>query len=594
MKTPPTPSATTPGPRLNLLRWLLSITRPALPPLLASTVCRVADQLLGVALFALAAHAVVSGALELAADGAVPSVWPVVGAMAAISVLKAALRYAEQFLGHTVAFTCLELLRAELFRALARRAPRVMTTARTGDLLARSTKDVDRIEVFYAHTFAPAVSALLVPLTVLAAIGAGTTWAVAGAAAMTLLAAIVAVPALGQRIAMTGSRRTVAARARLTQHVTDSVQGLAEVVGYGRAAERLERMRVLDDAVASAARPAAVAGTLRRGGVQMLVLAGPIAVVAAGADPVVCGAVAPAALAAAAAAVLRLGETVRGVEELANSLTMALAAAERVYAVATAPVEVPDGVAGLPPGPLDVAWEDVDYTYPEASRPSLCGVDACAEAGRWTCLVGASGSGKTTLARLALRFDDPAHGRVRVGGVDLREVAADALRGRVALVGQEAHLFRMSVADNVRLARPEAARGQIEAACRVAAVHEEVVALPDGYDTMLGERGAAISGGQRQRLALARALLTEPDVLVLDEFTSHLDPAVDARVREGVRDWAARRGATVVEITHRLHRIEQADHVVVLDGGHVVQCGAPQDLLARAGGPLARLRARQG
>lgn len=599
--TPHRPNATAPAPgdaarpsRRALVGWLLTVTRPVLPPLLASTVCRVAGQLLGVAMFALAAHAVVEAAQALAAGGPAPSVWPVLSAMVVMSLAKAALRYGEQFLGHTVAFSSLELLRAELFRALARRAPRVLTTAHSGDLLARSTKDVDRIEVFFAHTFAPAVNALLVPLTVVVAIGIGTTWPVAGAAALTLVAAIAVVPVLGQRLAVAGSRRAVAARAALTQHVTDSVQGLAEVVGYGRATERLERTRALDDAVVAASRPATAAGALRRGEVQLLVLAGPIAVVAAGAGPVAAGVVSPAALAAAAAAVLRLGETVRGAEELAGSLPTALAAAERVHQVATAPVELPDGAAVLPPGALGIAWEDVDYTYPGASRPSLRGVSVRAAAEQWTCLVGVSGSGKTTLARLALRFDDPDRGRVRVGGVDLREAAADGLRGRVALVSQEAHLFRMSVADNVRLARPGATREQVEAACRVAALHEEVAAMPAGYDTLLGERGASVSGGQRQRLALARALLAEPDVLVLDEFTSHLDPAVDARVRDGVHDWAARRGATVVEITHRLHRIEQADHVVVLDGGRVVQSGAPRELLADADGPLARLRARQG
>ncbi|MDU0349710.1 ABC transporter ATP-binding protein, partial [Actinomyces sp. MRS3W] len=328
-------------------------------------------------------------------------------------------------------------------------------------------------------------------------------------------------------------------------------------------------------------------------GVELLVLAGPIAVVAAGASAVGAGTVSLAALAAAAAAVLRLGETVRGVEELAGSLSTALAAAERVHRVTTAPVEVPDGAARLPQGSLDVAWENVDYTYPDAARPSLHGVSLRARAGRWTCLVGTSGSGKTTLARLALRFDDPAAGRITVGGVDVRELSGDCLRERAALVTQQAHLFRMSVADNVRLARPSATQEQVEQACRLTALHDEVLALPGGYHTMLGERGASISGGQQQRIALARALLANPDVLVLDEFTSHLDPALDARVRDAVRDWAAQRGATVVEITHRLHRLGEADYVVVLDGGRVVRAGTPQELLAEADGPLARLRARQ-
>ncbi|MDU0348334.1 ABC transporter transmembrane domain-containing protein, partial [Actinomyces sp. MRS3W] len=259
MTSQPRPAAST--TRTALIAWLLGVTRPVLPPLLASAACRVAGHLLGVVLFALVAHAVVDTALALADGGPAPSAGPVVGAMIVMSLLKAALRYGEQFLGHTVAFTSLELLRAELFRALARRAPRVMTTARSGDLLARSTKDIDRIEVFFAHTFAPAVSALLVPAAVLIGIGVCVSWPVAGAGAIALLLAIVVVPALGQGLVMSGSRRVIAARAATTQHVTDSVQGLPEVVGYGRAAERLQETAQLDAAVVAAGRHALCAGT---------------------------------------------------------------------------------------------------------------------------------------------------------------------------------------------------------------------------------------------------------------------------------------------------------------------------------------------
>ena len=215
-----------------------------------------------------------------------PPVGMIVAIMAGLSLLKAALRYAEQFLGHFVAFKALELLRAEIFRALIPRAPRVMATARSGDLMARATKDVDRIEVFFAHTFAPMVSAAVVPATVLALIGARVSWAVAGAALPFLLAALLVAPAAGRRAALASSRAAAAARARLTEHVTDSVQGMSEVVGYGRAAERLAATAGLDDDVASALRPASLVASLRRGAIALLVLAGPAAALAVGAPRV--------------------------------------------------------------------------------------------------------------------------------------------------------------------------------------------------------------------------------------------------------------------------------------------------------------------
>ncbi|WP_328704959.1 ABC transporter ATP-binding protein [Actinomyces faecalis] len=577
---------------LALVAWLVRTTRPVLRPLAASAACRVLAQLLGVGLFALAAWAVADAAQDLVA-GRHPRLWQPLAAMVVLAAAKAALRYGEQYLGHLVAFQCLEILRAELFSALAPRAPRVMVTARSGDLLARATKDVDRVETFYAHTFAPAVSAVVVPAVVLVAVGAATSWPVACVAVAATVLAVAVVPTLGWGVSRESARRAVALRADLTQHVTDSVQGVREIVGYGRTGDRLEATAGLDDALARATLPLSLALSLRRLAVQLLVLLAPVAVLAVGAPDVVAGRVSLAALAAATAAVLRLGETVRGVEDLAGALSGALAAAERVHAVVTAEPELVDGEGELSHRAHELRWESVTYAYPGQSRPVVHDVSLTARAGRWTSLVGVSGSGKTTLARLALRFDDPQTGTVRVDGTALPQVSADSLRREVALVAQEAALLRGTVADNVRLAAPSATLAQVEQACRTACVHEDVEAVPGGYDAVVGERGGTVSGGQRQRLALARALVAEPSVLVLDEFTSHLDPDLDARVRANVREWARERDVTVVEVTHRLHQIGLADHVVVLDGGRVVQSGAPQQLLDEEGGPLARLVARE-
>ena len=250
--------------RTVLVRWLLHVTRPVLSPLLGSTLCRVTDLLSGIALFSLGAYAVASVGLAMMTGAPTPAIWTVLAVMAGLSLLKAVLRYAEQFLGHLVAFKALELLRGQIFRSLIPRSPRVSTTSRSGDLLSRATKDVDRIEVFFAHTFAPMVSAVIVPTTVLLVIGARASWALAGVALPFLLAAIVLVPLAGWRRSLRSSRETVAARAALTQHVTDSVQGLAEVVGYGRGAERLAQMKELDEAVVDAGRAAAVWAGLRR------------------------------------------------------------------------------------------------------------------------------------------------------------------------------------------------------------------------------------------------------------------------------------------------------------------------------------------
>ncbi|QQC21992.1 ABC transporter ATP-binding protein [Actinomyces naeslundii] len=573
------------------MRWLLQVTRPVLSPLLGSTLCRITDVLSGVALFSLGAYAVAQTGLAMATGAPAPAIWPILAVMAGLSLLKAALRYAEQFLGHLVAFKALELLRGQIFRSLIPRSPRVSATSRSGDLLSRATKDVDRIEVFFAHTFAPAVSAAVTPIVVLTVIGLKVSWPVALAALPFAVLQLLIVPRLGFTASLDASRSASAARADLTQHVTDTVQGMSEVVGYGRSQERLDEMARIDAEIAGAARPTGQWASVRRGINQLASLTAPIVVIMVGAMlPATSSGAGIPLLAAAAAAVLRMTETVRGVEELAGALNASFASAERVWEVVNAPVEVHDGDQELTGGiSHEVLWQGVTYSYPSTAAQAVRGVSVRARAGKWTCIVGASGSGKSTLAQLAVRFDEPDSGRILIDGQDVADLSAISLYQEIGMVDQRVHLMRATIADNVRLTAPSASDAQVVRACRAACIDEDIEALEDGYDTLVGERGQSLSGGQRQRLALARALLARPGVLILDEFTSHLDPDLDERVRIGVRTYLPQ--ATIIEITHRLQWSEQADHVVVMDAGTVVQAGPPAKLLAEPG-PLRTLTAR--
>ena len=586
-----TASAQTPVSRAMLARWLLQVTRPVLSPLLGSTLCRITDLLCGVALFSLGAYAVARAGLAVATDAPAPAIWPVLAVMAGLSLLQAALRYVEQFLGHLVAFKALELLRGQIFRSLIPRSPRVGTTSRSGDLLSRATKDVDRIEVFFAHTLAPAVSAVITPIVVLTAIGLKVSWPVALTVLPLVVLQLFIVPRLGSGASLEASRSASALRADLTQHVTDTIQGMSEVVGYGRGQERLDEMARIDAEITGASRPTGQWAAVRRGVNQLASLIAPIVVVMIGSMlPATGSGAGVPLLAAAAAAVLRMTETVRGVEELAGALNASFASAERVWEVVNAPVEVRDGAQELTSGiSHEVLWQDVSYSYPSTAAQAVRGVSLRARAGKWTCIVGASGSGKSTLAQLAVRFDEPTSGRILIDGQDVADLRALSLYQEIGMVDQRVHLMRATIADNVRLAAPSASDAQVLRACRAACIDEDIEALEDGYDTLVGERGQSLSGGQRQRLALARALLARPGVLILDEFTSHLDPDLDERVRIGVRTYLPQ--ATIIEITHRLQWSEQADHVVVMDAGTVVQAGPPAKLLSEPG-PLRTLTAR--
>lgn len=197
-----------------------------------------------------------------------------------------------------------------------------------------------------------------------------------------------------------------------------------------------------------------------------------------------------------------------------------------------------------------------------------------------TALVGPSGAGKTTLMRLIPRLWDATEGVVTLGGVDVRSMPFDALMDRVAMVFQEVFLFHGTVRENLRLARPSATEEELVSACRAARAHDFVVALPAGYDTMLGERGARLSGGEKQRISIARALLKDAPVLLLDEATAFADPENEARIQEALSRLCE--GRTVVVVAHRLSTIAHADHIVVLERGRVVDQGTHEDLLSRS------------
>nr|WP_198428076.1 ABC transporter ATP-binding protein [Nocardia bovistercoris] len=254
----------------------------------------------------------------------------------------------------------------------------------------------------------------------------------------------------------------------------------------------------------------------------------------------------------------------------------------------------PDIAEPAHPTPLpaprgDLRFDGVGFAYGVDGRRVLDGVDLAVPAGSSLAVVGATGSGKTTLGYLVARLYDASAGRVTVDGVDVRELSFADLAAAVGVVSQETYLFHASVADNLRFAKPDATDAELEAAARAARIHDHIAGLPDGYDTLVGERGYRFSGGEKQRLAVARAILRDPPILVLDEATSALDTRTEREVQDAID--ALSHGRTTVTIAHRLSTIRDADQIVVLDHGRVVERGAHEELV-RLGGRYAELVAR--
>ncbi len=256
----------------------------------------------------------------------------------------------------------------------------------------------------------------------------------------------------------------------------------------------------------------------------------------------------------------------------------ATASGERIFQVIDEPEEITDapGARELPAGPGRIVFDGVTFGY-DPARPVLRDVDLELEAGRVVALIGHTGAGKTTLASLVPRFYDVDQGRVTVDGVDVRDVTLTSLRREIGVIAQDPFLFSATVRENIAFGRPDASADEVERAARLAQAHEFIEALPDGYDTVIGERGITLSGGQRQRVAIARALVVDPRILILDDATASVDATTESKIRDGLRE--AMRGRTTIIIAHRLSTIALADEVVVLDDGRVAARGGHDALV---------------
>ena len=284
-----------------------------------------------------------------------------------------------------------------------------------------------------------------------------------------------------------------------------------------------------------------------------------------------------------------------------HASTAGRTAAERMFAIldtpigramATEPTTIPIDPAAPPAAPIDagadLVFKDVTVTYPGRPTPALAGVDLTIRAGERLALVGATGAGKSTVARLLLRFIDPATGTIAVGDRPSTTIDLDAWRAHLAWVPQRPHLFEGTIADNIRLAVPDADDEAVRAAAAAAGLDDVVRSWPRGLETPTGERGAWLSGGQRQRIALARAFLSAAPLVILDEVTSQLDPASEERIRTALETLSRER--TVVVVSHRMRLVTSVDRVVVLDAGRIVQTGTPTELAA-IDGAYARILA---
>ena len=518
----------------------------------------------------------------------------------------AVLSFFERWWSSRVGEGLIHDLRVTLFDHVQRLPIAFFTRSQTGALVSRLNNDVIGAQRALTGTLGSVVSNIIVLVTTVTAM-ALLEWRLTALALVLLPLFVIPAKRVGKRLqAITRQQMDLNAQMNTTMNERFNVGGALLVKLFGRAGDEATGFEAKAAGVRDAGVKAALLSRTFFIALTLVAAVGVAAIYWVGGGLVISGAITTGTLVALAAYVTRIYAPLTALTNARIDVMTAFVSFERVFEV----LDLENPIADRP-GAIDLlepegrlTFEDVCFEYPvdgitleslegdaatapnRSAGPVLKGISAVIEPGQLVALVGPSGAGKTTISNLVPRLYDVTSGAIRVDGHDVRDLTQDSLRAAVGVVSQDSHLFHETIGQNLQYARPDATQAEIETACRAAQIHDLITSLPDGYDTLVGERGYRMSGGEKQRLSIARMLLKDPTIVILDEATSHLDSENEALVQAALASALERRTSLV--IAHRLSTITSADQILVVDDGRVVERGVHDSLLV-AGGLYADL-----
>lgn len=488
--------------------------------------------------------------------------------MAVCALLRGFLRYAEQLSGHYIAFKILYILRDKIFLKLRKLAPAKLDGKEKGNLISLITSDIELLEVFYAHTIAPISIAIITNSIISIVLFIINPWfGVLGASFFTIVGLVI--PVASSKMGKDAGANYRDMFGKSNNYILDSLRGLKEILQFKNGEERVNTINENSEKLNESLDAIKDHEGFIRAVTDLVIMLAILATTGTGFVLYVNDSISFTKMLLAIVIMASSFGPVVALSNLSNTLLQTFACAERLFAILDEEPQVEEVLQGKKVSGESISYEDVTFAYENRDKPVFKDASIDIKKGDKIALIGESGIGKSTFIKLMMRFFDVNKGKIKLDGNDIKEVQTDSLRDSQTLVSQETYLFNESIEDNIKIGNKNASREEVIEAAKKASIHEFIETLPNGYETKAGELGSSLSSGEKQRIGLARAFVSNGDVLILDEPTSNLDTLNEGEILKSIKENCEDK--TIVLISHRKSTTAVCNKVFKLENGKLIQ-----------------------